>query len=149
MAIISTSCSNETRSKKVKELETLEAETYVHKTDVGEIGEGEEDGTQFNKSDVYDAVKKETHLILKYDSELNSFVGTVENTSDDLIENVRVEVHLSNGIEPGPTTPVDLKPGVKVEVKLEASEKEFETWSTRAEVGSVEHNHDGGEGEHK
>lgn len=90
-----------------------------------------------------------THLVLKYDVECNSFVGTVENTTDDLIRNVRVEVHLSNGIELGPTTPSHLKPGGKISIKLVASEKEFETWSTHAEVGSSEHGERyEGEGEH-
>ena len=152
MAIISTGCSNEPKSKKVKELETLEAEKGEHKADVGEKGEGEESGTQFGLDDVYDDVRNGAHLILAYDAETNIFKGTVENTSDEVLEKVRVEVHLSNGIELGPTTSVDLKPGEKVEVNLEGSEKDFETWSTHAEVGSSEEGHgqEGeGEGEHE
>jgi hypothetical protein len=57
----------------------------------------------------------------------NSFIGTVENTTGKLIHRVCVEVHLSNGIELGPTKPTDLKSGEKITVKLEASEKEFKT----------------------
>jgi hypothetical protein len=148
-ALILTGCSSSSGDKGVKKLESLELERGEHSRDVGERSEGEEDGTQFGKSDVYDVVKKGTHLVLKYDAESNSFVGTVENTTNELIEKVRVEVHLSNRIELGPTTPIDLKPGEKITVELKATEKEFKTWSTHAEVGSSEHGerHEG-EGEH-
>ena len=159
LAVIFTGCSSSSGDKGVKKLESLESERGEHSRDVGERNEGEEDGTQFSKSGVYDVVKKGIHLFLKYDAENNSFVGTVENTTNELIRKVRVEVHLSNGIELGPTTPTDLKPGDKISIKLVASEKEFETWSTHAEIGSSEHGerpegegehgHDGeGEGEH-
>ena len=153
LAIIFAGCSNEPNSSKDKEkiLETLEAEKGEHKGDVGEKGEGEEDGTQFGLGDVYDVIKHGAHLVLSFDAESNSFIGTVENTTEKLIKKVRVEVHLSNGIELGPTTPKDLKPGEKIPVKLNATEKAFETWSTHAEVGSSEqgHSHEGeGEGEH-
>jgi len=147
LGIIFSGCSNEPKNSKEKEPVTLEAGKSEHKADVGGEGEGEEDGTQFGLSDVYDVVKNGAHLILAYDAENNIFKGTVENTSDEVLEKVRVEVHLSNGIELGPTTSVDLKPGEKVEVKLEGSEKDFETWSTHTEVGTSEHSHEG-EGEH-
>ena len=151
LAVIFTGCSNEPNSSKDKEkiLETLEAEKGEHKGDVGEKGEGEEDGTQFGLGDVYDVIKHGAHLVLSFDAESNSFIGTVENITEELIKKVRVEVHLSNGIELGPTTAVDLKPGEKVDVELKASEKDFETWSAHAEVGSGEHSHEGGEGEHR
>ncbi len=140
------SCSNEPKRNMVKELETLESEKGEHARDAGGKGEGKEDGTQFGLGDVYDVVKNGTHLVLSFDAKSNSFIGTVENTTKKVLRKVRVEVHLSNGIELGPTAPVDLEPGEKVEVKLEASEKDFETWSTHAEVGSSEEGH-GGEGE--
>ena len=66
-------------------------------------------------------------------------VGTVENISNRALERVRVEVHLSNGKELGPTTPLDLLPGAKRVVELEASGEGFEHWSAHAEVGSGEH----------
>jgi hypothetical protein len=78
-------------------------------------------------------------LILSYDTQANSFVGTVENTTERLLERVRVEVHLSNGIELGPTTPIDLKPGEKRAVKLTAGGRDFNTWSAHPEVGGGEH----------
>ena len=101
-----------------------------------------------SKEEVYDEIRKGAHLVLSYDAESNSFIGEVANTTEELLEKVRIEVHLSNGTELGPTEPVDLKSGEKVQVKLEATEENFETWSTHAEVGSSEHSHEGGEGEH-
>lgn len=44
LAVIYTGCSNEPRSKKVNELETLEAEKGEHKADVGGEGEGDVSG---------------------------------------------------------------------------------------------------------
>lgn len=147
---IISSCSNEPKSNKDKESVVVESEKGEHARDIGENGEGEEDGTQFGLSDIYDVVKNGAHLILAYDADNNIFKGTVENTGDEVLEKVRVEVHLSNGIELGPTTSIDLKPGEKVEVKLESSENDFETWSTHAEVGSSEEGHgsEGKKGEH-
>ncbi len=153
LTILFAGCSNEPGNSKdkVKVLEALEAEKGEHEADVGEKGEGEEDGTQFGLSDVYDVVKYGTHLVLSFDAESNTFIGTVENTSKELVKKVRVEVHLSNGTELGPTTSIDLKPGEQIKVELKATEKAFETWSAHAEVGNNEegHGHAGeGEGEH-
>ncbi|MXY98067.1 MAG: hypothetical protein F4Z29_10045 [Gemmatimonadetes bacterium] len=62
---------------------------------------------------------------------------------------VRVEVHLSNGTELGPTTPVDLAPGESVDVSLAATEEPFTGWTPHAEVGEGEHGSGGeGGGEH-
>ena len=102
----------------------------------GEAGgeSGEESGTQFGLGDTYDAVRAGARLIIAYDRARNAFVGTVRNVTNGALERVRVEVHLSNGIELGPTTPVDLAPGQVVDVVLEASEQPFESWSAHPEV---------------
>ena len=147
-SIIVTGCSNGPRHNNEKVLETLEAERGEHSRDVEGKGEGEEDGTQFSKNDIYDEIKNGAHLVLSYNAGNNSFTGTVENLTQEVIKNVRVEVHLSNGIELGPTNPKNLKPGEKILVELNATEKAFETWSTHAEVGSREHGNEGGDGEH-
>ena len=101
--------------------------------DGGEVGE--ESGTQFELGDTYDAVRAGARLIIAYDRGRNAFVGTVRNVTNGALERVRVEVHLSNGIELGPTTPVDLAPGQVVDVVLEASEQPFKSWSAHPEVG--------------
>ncbi len=103
----------------------------------------EHSGQQLAIDDVYDEVRKGTHLQLSFDIEASEFVGIVENVSDQILDRVRVEVHLSNGTELGPTTQIDLKPGEKREINLNAGDNSFETWSTHAEVGSGEHSHDG------
>ena len=96
--------------------------------------EGEESGTQFALGDTFDEVRAGARLVLSYDSTANSFTGTVENTTAAKLSRVRVEVHLSNGIELGPTTPVDLDPGQIIDITLEASGEPFTTWSAHPEV---------------
>ena len=101
-----------------------------------ESGEGaEESGTQYTLSETFDHVRAGARLVLSYDSTGNAFTGKVENTTSDKLDRVRVEVHLSNGIELGPTTPVDLAPSQTVEVTLQASRQPFVSWSAHPEVG--------------
>lgn len=109
--------------------------------DRGGSEEGEESGTELSLTDRYDNVRNGAHLILTYDAKSNTFVGTVENTTNETLKRVRVEVHLSNSKELGPTKPQDLKPGEKQDVKLNATSKEFTGWSAHPEVGSNEHGH--------
>ena len=96
---------------------------------------GEESGTQFALGDTFDEVRAGARLVLSYASTANAFKGTVENTTGTTLSRVRVEVHLSNGIELGPTTPVDLAPGQVVEVTLPAGSQPFASWSAHPEVG--------------
>lgn len=105
----------------------------------GHGDEGEESGEQFARGETYDRVRKGARLILKYDAVETAFVGTVENTTDATLERVRVEVHLSNGKEIGPTTPADLPAHQKRDVRLPVTNADFERWSAHAEVGSGEH----------
>ena len=102
-------------------------------------GAGEESGQQFTKDLAYDHVRNGVRLKLIYDATTNAFVGTVENTTNQTVSRVRVEVHLSNGIELGPTTPTDLAPGQKINVELSAAGQDFNKWSAHPEVGSSEH----------
>ena len=97
--------------------------------------EGEESGTQFALGETFDQIRAGARLILSYDSTANAFTGTVENTTGGTLSRVRVEVHLSNGIELGPTTPVDLAPGQVAEVTLPAGSQPFASWSAHPEVG--------------
>ncbi len=156
LAITLAGCNSKPKSNKAEEPAKLEAEKGVHERDAHGEGEGEEDGTQLGLDEIYDVERKGTHLVLKYDIDANAFTGTVENVSGEILERVRVEVHLSNGTELGPTTQVDLKPGEQREISLAAGPDDFEGWSTHAEVGSSEHSHEGesehsheGEGEHE
>ncbi len=126
-----------------------------HDRDAREHGRegGEESGIELGLTETYDKVRNGARLILAYDAKSNAFIGTVENTMKRTLKRVRVEVHLSNGIELGPTTPVDLAPGKKIDVKLKATEKGFKGWTAHPEVGSGEHGHGEhdreGRGEHR
>lgn len=110
--------------------------------------EQEESGQQYALNETYDEVRKGVRLILTYDEASSSFVGTVENVTDSTIKSVRVETHLSNGTELGPTESIDLESGKKADVKLLAEGQSFEWWKAHAESGSSEHSH-GEQGEHE
>lgn len=115
-----------------------------------EGSEGSESGSEggintLALSETYDEVKNGARLILAYDEQSNSFIGTVENTTSNTLKRVRIEVHLSNGTELGPTTPTDLAPGEKIDVKMPATAQAFDTWVTHAEVGSGESGSEGSE----
>ena len=101
----------------------------------GEDDGEEESGTQFALNETYDKVRAGARLILRYDSTANAFIGMVENTTETTLTRVRVEVHLSNGIELGPTTPVNLAPGQIADINLPASSQPFTSWSAHPEVG--------------
>ena len=53
----------------------------------------------------FDAVRGGARLILNYDAANNAFTGTVENTTGNVLTNVRIEVHLSNGTGAGARPP--------------------------------------------
>ena len=100
---------------------------------------GEETGTAYALDETFDAVSGGARLILSYCNTSDSFVGMVENVTDATLEQVRVEVHLSNGIELGPTTPIALAPGEQSVIMLDSGDSEFESWTPHAEVGYGEH----------
>ena len=103
----------------------------------GASGSEEGSGANLALDETFDAVRGGARLILNYDAAGNSFVGVVENTTSNVLSQVRVEVHLSNGTELGPTIPVDLAPGQVLEVNLPATEASFTGWIAHAEVGST------------
>ena len=114
----------------------------------GEHGEaGEEGGARLGKDQTWDATRNGAHLVLAYDPGTQSFRGTVRNTTSKPLSQVRVEVHLSNGVELGPTKRVDLKPGAAVAVELAAGGQSFTWWTTHPEHGSEEGHGPGHEGE--
>jgi hypothetical protein len=136
-------CSSGQKENSDKKSTTLETVHDEHSGHVHDESEGEESGIKLAIDDVYDEVRKGIHLQLSFDIEASAFVGTVENVTDQLLDRVRIKVHLSNGTELGPTTQIDLKPGEVREINLNAGNNSFETWSTHAEVGSGEHSHEG------
>ena len=93
--------------------------------------EGEESGERLGIGDTWDRVRGNgARLILSYDQRTKSFRGSVQNTRQQTLFDVRVEVHLSNGTELGPTKPTSLKPGQRTDVLLPAEGQSFTWWST-------------------
>ncbi|MDE0013448.1 MAG: FxLYD domain-containing protein [Candidatus Poribacteria bacterium] len=109
--------------------------------------ESEESNIELTLDAQYDKIRNGARLILDYDAQSNSFKGTVENTTNETLKQVRVEVHLSNGKELGPTLAVDLAPGEKSEVQLTATSTDFDGWTAHPEVGVGEHSRGGEHGE--
>lgn len=110
--------------------------------------DGEESGTELARNETYDQVRNGARLILTYDAQDNAFNGTVENTTNETLKQVRVEVHLSNGKELGPTPAADLAPGKKRDVQLIATSTDFNGWTAHPEVGESEHGSGTERGEH-
>ncbi len=108
----------------------------------------EESGTAFSLDETYDEVRAGARLLLAFDARSNSFYGLLQNTTDLILQQVRVEVHLSNGVELGPTTPMDLAPGEVSGVVLLATPETFNGWSPHAEVGINSGGGESGAGEH-
>ena len=120
--------------------------------DSGAMGEGAEGGAGGSEEDsgatlapdqTFDATRGGARLIMSYDPASNAFNGTVENTTNNVLTNVRIEIHLSNGTELGPTTPTDMAPGEVATISLPSTQASFTGWVPHAEVGSGE---GGGEG---
>ena len=116
-----------------------EGEQGEHAGEREHAGEGEETGLRISKDGIHDEVRKGVRLILSFDNKSSSFFGTVENVTEKTISRVRVEVHLSNGNELGPTEPIDLAPGKKVDVGLSAEGQSFNWWKAHAEADASEH----------
>jgi len=113
-----------------------DADGEHHRGGEHEAGERrEESGGSLQRDAQLDQTRSGVRLLLAYDAKAQLFRGSIENTTTQMIPAVRVEVHLSSGKELGPTTPVDLEPGVKVPVELKPSSDKFERWSAHAEVG--------------
>jgi hypothetical protein len=110
--------------------------------------EGEEPGVRIAIDETYDTIRRGVRLILTYDSISSAFVGTVENVIDQTVSAVRIEVHLSNGTELGPTERNDLVPGEKIAVKLSAEGQDFDWWKAHAESGEGEEHSGEHGGEH-
>ncbi len=108
-----------------------------------ENGGEEGSGATLAKDEIFDAVRGGARLVMGYDAPSNSFNGIVENTTSSTLSNVRIEVHLSNGAELGPTTPVDMRPGEMYAISMPATQEAFTGWIAHAEVGGGE-----GGGEH-
>ena len=104
----------------------------------GDAAEGS--GTNaLTKEQIYDVTRNGARLVMRYDAPNNRFVGMVVNKITATLTRVRVEIHLSNGVELGPTKATDLPPGYLLSVTIPATAQAFDTWTPHAEVGMGEH----------
>ena len=108
-------------------------------TESGTGSEPGESGTQYKLSDTARQSRSGVNLVIGYDAAAQSFTGTVTNTTTAVVSLVRVEVHLSNGIELGPTPSLNLTPAQTSPVALSADGQQFTTWSVHVEIGEDEH----------
>ena len=99
----------------------------------GGEGSGEESNARYGPGDTFWMTRKGVRLDLRYDAATRTFRGSATNITGAAIRNVRVEVHLSNGVELGPTTTMDLAPGQTVEVTLPATGQAIAQWGAHAE----------------
>ena len=96
--------------------------------------EGEEPGIYIGVDETWDMVRRGARLVLTYSQSQGAFVGTVENTTNERLCAVRVEVHLGGGPELGPTPQVDVAAGESTNVLLSAEGNRFETWTAHPEL---------------
>lgn len=102
----------------------------------GEGGESGESGTRYALSDTATETRDGVELVVDYDSTRQVFTGTVRNTTTATVTQVRVEIHLSNGVELGPTPRTDLVAGETKSIELDAQGQSFTWFSVHAEIGS-------------
>ena len=95
-----------------------------------------ESGVRWNADQTATDTHRGVDLVISYDASGRRFNGTVTNTTGATVTDVRVEIHLSNGTELGPTPRVDLAAGAKQSVTLDAGGQNFDWYSVHVELGS-------------
>jgi len=95
-----------------------------------------ESGVRWNADQTATDTRRGVDLVISYDASGRRFNGTVTNTTGATVTDVRVEIHLSNGTELGPTPRVDLAAGAKQSVTLDAAGQNFDWYSVHVELGS-------------
>jgi len=105
-----------------------------HGAEGGHDEEGEESGVYIGAAETWDVLRNGARLVLSFDSESSSFVGTVENTTEGTLCAIRVEVHLSTGTELGPTARVDVRAGQVTSIRLSTEGEAFESFTAHPEM---------------
>lgn len=116
-------------------------EEHSHSGEDAHSHESEESATELGHEETYEQTRRGVRLTLSYDSESETFSGTIENTTQDALPAVSVVVTLSNGTELGPTRSVDLAAGESYSVELDAAGETFDGWNAHSEMGNSGHSH--------
>ena len=99
----------------------------------------EESSVRYGLTDTYDETRNGARLVISYNAATDAFTGTVTNTTNAVLTQVRVEVHLYDGTvtvdELGPTPNVDLQPNKSHDVTLPVGGQSFTEWVAHPEVG--------------
>ncbi|MDE0686125.1 MAG: FxLYD domain-containing protein [Candidatus Poribacteria bacterium] len=126
-------------------------ETPATENPVAAGASDEESSVRYGLTDAYDNVRNGARLVISYNAGTDAFIGTVTNTTNAILTQVRVEVHLYDGTvtvdELGPTPNVDLAPGESHDVTLPVGGLSFTEWVAHPEVGPSSSGGEGG-GEH-
>ena len=121
------------------EHEEADGEEHSDKGDGEEHGEeGEESGVYIARTASWSETRNDAWLQLSFNSASNSFVGRVSNTGNEPLCDFRVEVHLSTGIELGPTERTGVPYGGSINVTLPSGGEEFTTWTAHPEMSPCE-----------
>ena len=100
------------------------------------LSEPGESGTRWNANETATDSRNGVNLTISYNATTQRFAGSVTNTTGSTVTDVRVEIHLSNGTELGPTPRVDLNSQETQPVTLDASGQTFDWYSIHVEIGS-------------
>ncbi len=100
--------------------------------------EGVESGVYIARTASWSETRNDAWLQLSFNSASNSFVGRVSNTGNEPLCDFRVEVHLSTGIELGPTERTGVPYGGSINVTLPSGGEEFTTWTAHPEMSPCE-----------
>ncbi len=82
----------------------------------------------------WDVVRRGARLVLSFDSGSNTLAGTVENTTEQRLCAIRVEVHLSTRTELRPTDRIDLPARQSTSVTLSTGGEAFESYTAHPEL---------------
>ncbi len=94
-----------------------------------------ESGTQYQLSETARERRSGVDLVLRYDQPNETFTGTLTNTTGAPVADVRIEIHLSNGVELGPTPRIVIGAGESSPVELDARGQSFTAFSVHIEIG--------------
>lgn len=125
-----------TLAQQTDERSSSESRTEVASAERRE--EGEESGVYIARTASWSETRNDAWLQLSFNSASNSFVGRVSNTGNEPLCDFRVEVHLSTGIELGPTERTGVPYGGSINVTLPSGGEEFTTWTAHPEMSPCE-----------